>query len=267
MNTYTIRKWRFALLVLVAVAAVSSCKKDKKIADPAPAVRPRLFSLEQDDQNYMIFGYTNKGYLNKFKAVNELATTEAHFTYDDVDNKLITGTWDGYELEFSYQNGLLNRIYFTPDNDNSSLDEHYLKFTYFNGRVSQTVDYVLEDNVFVPRAEHVYEYYANGDVKTQTYFHLADLPDQWEQVERNVYEYDDKVNATQIPDEVAYLLYMPKSAHNFKKISTYNAIDALNETSQYSYTYNKFGLPTTCGETINYPNSPTINRTLTYSYQ
>ncbi|MES2807720.1 MAG: hypothetical protein V4619_03800 [Bacteroidota bacterium] len=267
MKIFTTKKWRLALLPLIAVVAISSCKKKDRTDDPVPNVQQRLSKIEQNATNYITFGYTAKGLLNKFKSVNDNLSSEAEFVYDNTSNQLMTGSWDGFNMEFSRKNNLLDRVYFTPDATNPASDEHYLKFSYANGRVSQTVDYVAEGNGFIPRAKHTYEYYANGDVKSQTYYYLAAMPDQWEQLERNVYEYEDMKNARQIPDEVAYTCYMSKSVHNLKKIMSYDASNALDETITYTSTYNNLGLPTTALVNITYPNSPAISFTLKYSYQ
>jgi hypothetical protein len=265
MNTFTIKKWQYALLLLVAFAAISSCKKENAIEDPAPIARPRLSKIAQDANNFMTFGYNSDGYLNKFKMVNDYLSSEIQFGYNNL-KKPIAGTWDGFDMEFIYEGGLLSRVNFTASTPNPLIIDHYLQFTYSNGRVSQTTDYLKQGENFVQGAKHTYEYYANGDMKAETYLYPVG-PENWEQVERNVYEYDDKINAIQMPDEVAYVLYLNKSAHNFKKITTYDASDGLDETQTYSFIYNQFGLPTTGVETTIYPNSPTINRTLTYSYQ
>jgi hypothetical protein len=62
-------------------------------------------------------------------------------------------------------------------------------------------------------------------------------------------------------------LYLNKSAHNIKKITTYDASGSLEETKSYSLNYNKFGQPTTGVENTTYPDGPGTNRSLLYSYQ
>jgi hypothetical protein len=270
MNTFTISKRHFALLLLTVATVFTACKKeDTVIKDPDPTsdAHPHLTRLELNPHNYIVLGYTTDGYLNKFKLVNDYLVSEVHFGYNDA-KRPIAGVIDGFDMAFVYNGAVLDKITYTAATPNPLMADSYLKFTYLNGRVSQTVQYYkTQGNNFVPSAKHVYDYYANGDVKTETYYYLVALPDQYEQIERNEYEYDDKVNAMQMPDEITYALYLNKAAHNIKKVTTYDASDGLDETKSYSLNYNKFGLPTTGVENTTYPNSPAINRNLTYSYQ
>jgi hypothetical protein len=266
----TLSKRHVALLLLAVATIVTACKKedDEKtiIIDPPFTTRPLLTKLEQDTHNYVSLGYTADGYINKFKLVNDYLTSETHFGYNDA-KKPISGTDDGFDMAFIYNGALLDKITYTAATANPLKAESYLKFAYLNGRISQTVTYYKMGANYMPGAKHVYEYYANGDVKTDTYYFLVNLPDHYEQIERNEYEYDDKVNALQMPDEITYALFLNKSAHNIKKVTTYDASDGLDETKSYSLNYNQFGLPTTGVENTTYPNSPGVNRTLTYSYQ
>jgi hypothetical protein len=269
MNIFTITKRHFALLLLALAISFTACKKDNEnriITDPPTNVYPRLVKLEQNANNYISLGYTTDGYLNKFKLVNDYLTTETHFAYNDA-KKPISGTADGFDIAFIYNGTLLDKITYTAATPNPLKAESYLKFTYVNGRVSQTVSYNKVGANYTPGAKHVYEYYANGDVKTETYYFLITLPDHYEQIQRSEYEYDDKVNAIQIPDEITYALFLNKSAHNIKKLTSYDASDGLDETKSYALNYNSLGLPTTGVENTTYPNSPAINRNLTYSYQ
>ncbi len=215
----------------------------------------------------MLFGYTSKGYLNKFNAVNDIYSTEAHFGYDD-HNKLIAGLMDDFEMEFVYQGAKLHRVKFSSVTDDSFEGDHYMEFTYTNGRVSKAVTFVKVDNDdYVPEIKYTYEYYTNGDLKTERSYYLVALPDEYAQSERVEYEYDNQINALQMVDEIAYVLHLYKSTHNIKKITRYDAGNHLEETISYSFNYNGFGLPTTGVENITYPNSPVINRNVTYSYQ
>jgi hypothetical protein len=267
MTTFTITKRHFALLLLALSIAFTACKKENTTTtDPTPNASPRLVKLAQNANNYISLGYTTDGYLNKFKLVNDYLTSETHFGYNDA-KKPISGSADGFDIAFIYNGALLDKITYTAATPNPLKAESYLKFTYVNGRVSQTVSYNKVGANYTPGAKHVYEYYANGDVKTEIYYYLIALPDHYEQIQRSEYEYDDKVNALQMPDEITYALYLNKSAHNIKKLTTYDASNGLDETKSYSLNYNSLGLPTTGVENTTYPSSPAINRNLTYLYQ
>lgn len=267
------RQYQFALVLFFAFSlGLSACKKTVTTdiqPDPGTPNQPqgKLVRMEMSANNYMVLGYeTTSGLLNHFRLVNDNYTSDAHFGYNAA-KKPTNGVIDAFELNFVYADGVLDKIEYTAATPNPQMADHYQKFSYTNGRVSQVTDYFKVGANLVPGGKHVYTYYANGDVKTEVYLYLVNLPDHFEQIARTEYEYDDKVNPLQPADEILYALYLPKAAHNIKKAIVYDASDHLDETRSYSLNYNIAGLPTTGVESTTYPNSPAINKNVKYFYQ
>jgi hypothetical protein len=261
----TLIKPRLILAItLLCTALFTSCEQNDEKPNENTA-RPKLTRIEEDAENFVTFGYDENGSLNKFKFVRLFMSYEAHFNYNTA-KKPTSGVYDGFDMNFVYQNGLLDKIEFTLIPERTTVD-HYLKFNYTANRVSRIVKYVKDGANFEIESRRDFTYYANGDLKSEIRSYPFPFSDDYVQTERIEYEYDDKTNPLQLADEITYLLEQPRATHNIRKITSYGTGDVLEETRSYSLNYNNFGHPTTGVQLLTSPFHQNITTNVKYFYQ
>ncbi|GAB3935004.1 hypothetical protein [Mucilaginibacter myungsuensis] len=259
--------FRTAIIALMGLAiGITSCRKDAAV-EPAPVKEPytpRLMKIEMG-RTTINLNYNDHGYLNFFKMGSDNYRQEYYFNYEANTDKLTVGVYGDKELTFNYDGDKLGQIDYRQAGNAENPVLNYTKFNYANGRISEMLNYYTIEGQMAPWGKSVYTYYANGDLKSDKYYYLSG--DGYTLVERTEYEYDDKANALEVPEPLYYILGMPKSAHNVKKLTTYNMNNMLNETKTYSLNYNGANRPINGVESTTYVDSPPINKNYKYSYQ
>ncbi len=258
----------FTLAATALIMFTASCKKDNHGADK-PANGIKLKRVEASATNYTSFEYNSAGNITKIITAEDGETDVIDLAYQN--NKLFSLTSSDQEaLKFTYAtNGLTDRVDMYQGGLQGA-NVGYFKFSYNNAVLSDIVTYGLIPNEAnpVPLIKTTFEYYANGDIKTQRDLQYNWLTKAYVISESTTYEYDTHDNPLYSVSEIYQLKFEAPSKHNPVKATVTDENNDLVRTTTYAYTYNSNGYPTQAQTKVTEPRqpNPTVS-TVKFSYQ
>jgi hypothetical protein len=255
---------RLCLMAATAAVLFTSCKKDNSENGPTPppAMGTKLKKVSMDNE-VMEFGYGADGTLQTVKANNDLTTsgevTTFNITYT-ADKKISElRSTGGPRIVAHYNNNQLA----TADIFENNTQIATIRYEYLNAVLKSAS---VEVQGF-EALKFSFAYDAAGNVGKTTILSLNPLTDQLEVTGSTEYVYDSKTNPMHAHKNLMYLLLQNISKNNITKETERDELNAISETTEYTYTYNSQSLPQTAIVKTTTAGNPSVNSTMVFSYQ
>lgn len=253
-------------LLLASILFFTSCKKDKSEEIPSGS-QQKLEKISFGDE-FLSFVYNTDGTLKQAVVKDDLASGGAPVTYNilyDAQKRMSeVNTSEGEKLVPVYVNNKLEKVE-VKDNTNTVIGRtDYV----YNG--NQVTSATVRTSLFGPLADLMkfeFTYSATGNL-TRTNLFIANPVTQLLAPAGHVeYEHDNKENPLTPVSEFLKLVWFIPSKNNISKEVHKDENLVLEETMEYTYTYNSRNLPQAGIAKRTVPGSPVENLTLQVMYK
>lgn len=256
------------LLVATAALLFTACKKDKDHNEapgqtPPPAAAAKLKKVSSDD-HMLEFGYNADGSLQTVKISDDFITNgvpttfNVNYTADKKISELKTNA--GFRIVPHYENGGLATADMIDETGEVMLTTRY---EYLNGVLKSATGSVQG----IEALKFSFTSDADGNVSKTEVRSYNPLSGQLELTGRTDYTYDGKTNPMYSHKALLYLLLQNTPKNNVTKEQTFDGQNSLDETVEYTYTYNNQNLPQSATVKTTAAGQGATTTTLTYSYQ
>jgi hypothetical protein len=185
-----------------------------------------------------------------------------NFTYAQGKISLVQKN-DGETLKPTYTNGLLTKVEVLLANDVFS----YTEYEWLNGKVKNATLYVMDAGQATPFTKFEFSYNAAGNVGTTRAWIYNPLTDQLEYSGKVDYLYDNRENPLNAFSDFMLMVWRAPSANNAINEKHYDDNDLLEQTVEYTYTYDAKGLPTKASVKTTVVGQPAETDELKFIYQ
>jgi hypothetical protein len=243
---------KFALVLLAAGVALTSCKKDKsKPTDPTTATK-KITRIEENGNTSATFTYNADGTVKTVSMNDNGTSTVFTFSYTAEKKPSEVVNTDGLKAKYIYEGAGLKMI--ENYDENQKVSENH--FTYENGRVKSNTLFLGFPTgggniTYTPVHRNIYQYSATGALEKVSTYELDDQGNQLILAQEYVYaQYDVKKNPlTVLSDFSAVIFQQPVHSNNPVVEKMLSETGAVVETTNNVYTYDASGYPVTCTST------------------
>ncbi|MES2890751.1 MAG: hypothetical protein V4725_02030 [Bacteroidota bacterium] len=254
-------------LVLATLIFLSSCKKDDSLPGPGKSAK-KLEKISQQDE-YMSFQYNSDGTVKQVEVKEDAASGGAITTYQVAYNaqkqmSLIT-TSDGEKWTPGFTGGKLTSVGVKDNANQVTGSAHY---TYQGDRLLSALVKAKFGPAMVDLMKFDFTYNAAGN-NTKTIVSFPDLVNGGGLEEHSfvAYEYDAKENPLKDVKDFLLLMWQAPSNNNITKEVHVDENDDVEETLDYTYTYNSLNFPQSAAVKRTVPGQPVENSQLQVSYK
>lgn len=244
MNTKLILS--LATLVLV----LASCRKDKVVQpgpQPVPVVNA-LSKVEYTNGDYDSIYYNADLQVIKLKShTNAVVPFDQYYTFEYDANKKIARVNDltGERYDYKYVNGELTSVVHYVNN--TKMD--FRMYDYTNGKLTGIEEYYLEGLSgpgYLLSSETELEYYADGNLKKETYYSFhPQTRDKFKHFSRTYSNYDTNNNTVDFMERYTYFSQVRFFKNNPGRMVSKDEVGGFETVYDFSYTYNDFLNPLT----------------------
>ncbi len=252
-------------LVLGTVIFLSSCKKEDSV--PTPVSSKKLEKISQQDE-YMSFQYNADGTLKQAEVKEDAASGGATITYQvayDAQKRmtLVTSS-DGEKMTPVYTGDKITSVEVKDLANQVTGSAHY---TYEGTLLKSALVKAKFGPAMVDLMKFDFTYNAAGN-NTRTTVSFPDLVNGGMVENSHVeYEYDTKQNPLKDVSEFLKLLWQVPSNNNITKEVHVDENDDVEETVEYTYTYNSLNFPQSAAVKRTVPGMPVENLQLQVTYK
>ncbi len=253
-------------LLVSSILFFTSCKKDKSEETPAGSTQ-KLEKIMFGDE-FLSFSYNPDGTLKQAVVKDELASGGAAVTYNisyDAQKRMSeVNTSEGEKLLPVYVNNKLEKVE-VKDNTNTVIGRtDYV----YNG--NQVTSATVRTSLFGPLSDLMkfdFTYSATGNLTRTNLFIVNPVTQVLVPAGHIEYEHDNKDNPLIAVSEFLKLVWFIPSKNNISKEVHKDENLTLEETMEYTYTYNSRNLPQTGTAKRTVPGSPVENLPLQIIYK
>lgn len=253
-------------LLLLLLALFTGCQKETNEQLPVPAAA-RLEKITKGDE-LLQFSYNSDGSLKEALLNDALAAGGDRVTfrisYAAAGKIREVLTDDGRKIIPVYEdNKIIEALVQTLTGQPVARSE----YTYLNGMLKSAALNVESGGLPVPWLKYIFTYDGRGNVlKTQLLVNDL-LSNQLVPAGQVHYEYDNRANPLEPVKDFLLLIWQAVSPNNIKKETEFGPQNTVDETREYTYTYNSRNLPQNAQVTKTVPGQPAENLTMTFTYR
>lgn len=229
-------------LLLAAVLFFTSCKKDKSEELPAGNAQ-KLEKISVGDE-FLSFVYNTDGSLKQATVKDELSSGGDAVTYNivyDAQKRMSEiSTSEGEKLFPVYVNNQLQKVE-VKDNTNTLIG--ITEYIYEANRLKTATVRTTLTGTLMDLMKFDFTYNAAGNISKTNYSFVDPASGDLVPDGHVTYEYDNKANPLTAVKEFLKLVWYVPSANNISKEVHVDANAVIEETVEYSYTYNALNLP------------------------
>ena len=252
-------------LFFAAIIFLASCKDDR-IPDPVSTGK-RLEKISQQDE-YMSFQYNADGTLKQAEVKDDAASgggiTTYQFAYDGQKRMTLVTTSEGEKMIPAYTGTKLTSVE-VKDNNNQSMARS--EYTYQGEQLVAALVKAKIGPAMIDILKFTFTYNnAGNNIRTTVFF-----PDMVNggMVENShiEFEYDNKQNPLKDVREFLMLVWQVPSNNNIAREVHTDEDNAVEETVEYTYTYNTLNFPQSAAVKRMVPGMPVENMQLQVTYK
>ncbi|PWT97509.1 MAG: hypothetical protein C5B52_13715 [Bacteroidetes bacterium] len=240
-----VRPTSMAMLLLLGNFLLNGCTKNPPTPPPT-SYEKRLVKIEESATDITTLEYHLDGKLKKLTTTYEFGSgpevSTFEYQYGNTDKVQTATISTGNSFKYVYT-GSDVRIEFR-DANNTTISYRTL---HFQGEKLVTVTgygFNGSNAILVGRID--YDYYADGNIKSETQYYTQGGVDLVLYEKRVYTEYDDKKNPFRLPALSGLILFPYQSPNNPRKQLVYDREDNLTSSIEYSYTYDERGYVKQC---------------------
>jgi hypothetical protein len=251
---------------IVALTALSSCKKEDSAA-PQPPARPVLLTEFKSGDDVTKFAYHADGTFKSITLSNDPVSTDENVTYTATyaANKKIAelnGT-NGSKLKLTYTNNLLSKM-------EAFFGTHKFAETVYeyNAAVMKsTTISVMDNDVAVPYFKSDFTFTNVGNISRTNAFMFNPTTNKLESIGHVTKQYDTNPNPLYLLGDIVAVFWQASTKNNITKQQHFNKDGNAAEVIETTYTYNPQGYPVRATMKETMPGQQPTNATITYTYQ